>query len=360
MRLPLRVVAIAVASLAVNPPALSLPLPLAKLRNLNVELDARAKGALYVRMFTDEYAKGTTRTPGGRCQRPAPKVQARINGQPLARMTGVYAGGDLTYDRDCLLELAFAGPIVRETTGGAYGGRTPMPAGMQVAGPIPAKARTAGPASIRIDEGETHLALDIPDAFTPRRLTMESPPDGALRAGQPVTLRWQPATDDISKADVALRRVGDGGVGAWVTIPNKDLSIRGDRIAFKIPSVLPDHVHGDVEIMFMGTSTVKARFGPCPVDRCYGRRDLRRRAAAGAPALASAQVPRLSTNRPLCSSNVKASRSSMPVASHSARKVAYATAFAVVSTGCVTTSSTWTMSPRLRVPARARTPSQNT
>lgn len=218
-------------------------------------------------MFTDEYDKGTTRTPGGRCQRPAPNVKARFNGQPLARMTGVYAFGDLTYDRDCLLELAFAGPIVRETVGRAYGGRTPVPTAVQLAGPIPAKVRSAGPASIRIDEGATHLALDIPDAFTPRRLTMVPPADGALRAGQPVTMRWQPATDDISKADVALRRAGEG-VEAWVTVRNNALSIHGDRIDFKIPAVLPDRLHGDVEILLIGTSTVKARFGPCPVDRC--------------------------------------------------------------------------------------------
>jgi hypothetical protein len=53
-----------------------------------------------------------------------------------------------------------------------------------------------------------------------------------------------------------------------VIIPKEDLVINGDRIDFRIPTALPDRLHGQIEIRVIGTAYVKPRFGPCPVDRC--------------------------------------------------------------------------------------------
>jgi hypothetical protein len=238
-------------------------IPLSGLQHLSVEIDRADQGLVFVRMYSDESGKGT----GIKCRGIAPKVKARFNGQPLARLTGVYAAGDLQYNRDCLLELAFPGETVHETVGGAYGGRVPVRAGMRMAGPIPAKARSSGPASIRIDEGHTHLALDIPDAFTPRRLVMVSPADGVLRAGQHVQVRWQPPTDDISKAEIALHRPG-APVEQALTILTAGLSIHGELIEFDVPAKVPDHLRGQIEVRLIGTANVQPGFSPCPVDRC--------------------------------------------------------------------------------------------
>jgi hypothetical protein len=142
-----------------------------------------------------------------------------------------------------------------------------MPAGMQMAGPIPAKARSSGPASIRIAEGETHLALDVPDAFTPRRLVLASPADGVLRPGQHVKVRWQPATDDISKSEIGLLRPG-ARVEEWLTIRSPGLAIHGDLIEFDVPAKVPDHLRGQIEVRLLGTADVQPRFSPCPVARC--------------------------------------------------------------------------------------------
>jgi hypothetical protein len=139
---------------------------------------------------------------------------------------------------------------------------------MRLGGPIPARARSPGPASIRIDEGKTHLVLEIPDAFSPRRLTFVLPAEGVLHRGQRVSVRWQPGSDDISQTGIVLRPLGSTRVDDNVVIPKEDLVINGDRIDFRIPTALPDRLHGQIEIGVIGTAYVKPRFGPCPVDRC--------------------------------------------------------------------------------------------
>jgi hypothetical protein len=220
-------------------------------------------------MYASDYDKGTVPV-ASKCLRPAPKARATFNRAPLERLTGIYVGGDLQMDRDCFLDFEFAGPMVHEAFRGGYGGRIPITKGMKLGGPIPARARSPGPAWLRIDEGDTHFGLEIADAFTQRALTLVSPADGVLRAGQPVTVRWQPGTDDISQGEIGLGRPGSN-TEQWVTIRNKDLSIHGDRIEFTLPATLPDTLHGGIEIRFLGTAYVKPRFGPCPVDKCSVR-----------------------------------------------------------------------------------------
>ena len=218
--------------------------PLAKLRLLQVELDTRAEGSLAVRICSAAYDMGSDGTVGPKCQPPAAKAKATFNGQPLERLTGIYAGGDLQYNRDCLLDTTFPG------------------------GSIPPGARSPGPALVEIVEGETHVALEIPDALATRSLAFVSPADGILHPGESVTLRWQPGTDDITKGALGLHPSGSKNVKEGISILNKDLSIHGDRISFTVPTVLPANLHRDVEIRYLGTAFVNPRFGPCPVDRC--------------------------------------------------------------------------------------------
>jgi hypothetical protein len=192
------------------------------------------------------------KVPVSKCRLPAARARATFNGRPLARLTGIFADVDNRIDRDCLLELAFPGP-----TG---------PGGTKLAGAVPESVRARGPAALRIDEGDTHYALEIPDAFSRRALTFVSPADGVVRAGQRVTLRWQPATDDISEAEITLRRTGSDGEEAFVDIARDALTIRDDQIAFTIPAQLPPTFRGKIEIL--GLPALKPRSGPCPVDHC--------------------------------------------------------------------------------------------
>jgi hypothetical protein len=219
-------------------------LPLAKLRILQVELDLRSKGSVTVLMATAAYDNGTKRTAPGKCVPPAAGAAATFNGKALQRLTGVYTGGDLQYDRDCLLELTFPGDA------------------------IPSDAREPGRASLEIAEGETRVVLQIPDALAARSLAFVSPANGVLHSGEVVTLRWQPGTDDITKGDLALRPAGSRDVEEGIVIRNEDLSIHGDRITFTVPAVSAPNLGREVEIRYLGTALVNPRVGPCPVDRC--------------------------------------------------------------------------------------------
>ncbi|HEY4395082.1 MAG TPA: hypothetical protein VGP64_13515 [Polyangia bacterium] len=218
--------------------------PLEKLRILQVELDVRSERSVGVLMAPAAYDNGTDSAAPGKCVPPAANATATFNGKLLQRLTGVYAGGDLQYDRDCLLELVFPG------------------------GAIPPGARASGRASLEIVEGRTRVALEIPDGLTARSLAFVSPPDGVLHPGESVTLRWQPGTDDITKGAIELRPRGSRDIKEGIVIVNKDLSIHGDRIVFTVPAALPSNLGREVEIRYLGTAFVAPRSGPCPVDRC--------------------------------------------------------------------------------------------
>src|SRR5437762_2973815 len=45
------------------------------------------------------------------CPKLSMNIKASFNGVSLKRLTGIYAFGDLTYDRACMLELAFPGEL---------------------------------------------------------------------------------------------------------------------------------------------------------------------------------------------------------------------------------------------------------
>ena len=87
-----------------------------------------------------------------------------------------------------------------------------------------------------------------------------------LRAGLQVTARWQPATDDISRGEITLRRPGSN-VESSIVVRNDKLSIQGDRIDFTVPA-LPATLHGEIAVQLIGTAGIKPHTGPCPVDRC--------------------------------------------------------------------------------------------
>jgi hypothetical protein len=241
------------------------PVTLAGLRVLKVEIEYRPFGRLLVQVLApDDEGK----VPVSSCRLPAARARATFNGKPLARLTGTFVDADHRYNRDCILELAFPGRTVHEAVGLDVD-RIQIPQGMKLAGSVPRDVRGRGPASLRIDEGDTHYALEIPDAFSRRALAFVSPADGVLHAGQRVTLRWQPETDDISDVEITLRRTGGDGPEAFVEIGQDTLAIRGDQIEFTIPAPLPDTFRGKIEVLAL--PALKPRVGPCPVDSCSVR-----------------------------------------------------------------------------------------
>jgi hypothetical protein len=209
---------------------------------------------------------------GPDCAMPAPGVSATLNGVALKRMLGPVAGDESVYFRDCIVELAFPGPRVKQ--GRARSVLPGAPADVEAQGPVPEAARIAGPSTLRIEQGATAEVLTIHEAFSPRTLTVVSPEDGVIRPRQAVTLRWHPVTDRIAHGQVALSLRPRGGKGLSpdeLTIHTADLSFQGNDITFAVPSTLPETLRGDAEIQFLGSAWVQPGIGPCPVERCSVR-----------------------------------------------------------------------------------------
>jgi hypothetical protein len=73
---------------------------------------------------------------------------------------------------------------------------------VELAGPIPAAARAPAAGLLRVEDESATWTLSVPDAFTTRTLTLESPTGSGqptLQRGDRVVLRWSPATDVHSK-----------------------------------------------------------------------------------------------------------------------------------------------------------------
>lgn len=81
-------------------------------------------------------------------------IKASFNGVPLKRLTGIHAFGDLTYDRACMLELAFPGELDSDRGGPE----------VELAGRIPAAARSPAARLLRIEDayGLTPKLLGCP------------------------------------------------------------------------------------------------------------------------------------------------------------------------------------------------------
>lgn len=219
-------------------------------------------GTFVARIFSSKAVR-----PGTRCDRPAPAAVATFNGVALKRLTGTFVADEMEYDRDCLLEFAFPGPIVTTVEGGAFGGRRKLAAGMETTGPIPQAAQSAGPGVLRIEDSSAKWMLEVPDAFTPRVLTLVVPGDGVLHRSEPVVIRWSPATDilDGHEVGVSIRGAVAGSEGSTSI---EKLDAKGTRLAFVVPANLPRAWNGPVLLTFHGTASVRPAVGRCPVGEC--------------------------------------------------------------------------------------------
>lgn len=197
------------------------------------------------------------------CAKLSMNIKASFNGVPLKRLTGIYAFGDLTYDRGCMLELAFPGELDSDRGGPE----------VELAGPIPAAARSPAAGLLRIEDGSATWKLSVPDAFTTRTLTLESPTgpgQPTLRRGDRVVLRWSPATDVQGKpTGLRLRLQPPGGpLEGTVTVESAALTIDGDRLSFTVPSDAPDQLNGPIELQLLGPYGVAPKLLGCPVTTC--------------------------------------------------------------------------------------------
>jgi hypothetical protein len=185
-------------------------------------------------------------------------AKASFNGRPLKRLTGIYAMGDLTYDRDYLLEFAFPGNSYSDRGGP----ETELP------GPIPAAARSTAAAQVRIEDASATWTLTVPDAFTPRTITLESPVGRELRRGDRVILRWSPASDVLLGKYLRLRLQPPAQPGEGVVIGSDSLSIEGDRLTFTVPHDVPERLTGPLQIQVLGPSEFEPKRSACPVAEC--------------------------------------------------------------------------------------------
>jgi hypothetical protein len=187
-----------------------------------------------------------------RCLLPAPRARASLNGIAMTRIRGVYRGGDLTYDRDCLLEFGFGPPVDVKLPAG----REPV----QMGGALPASALTPDRAVVRIEDDSARWTWEIPDAFSQRRLSFESPADGTISRGSKIVLRWSPASDQLGpQVTVEIERSAT---------TRQELSAKNEtgRIAFTVPSNLPPAFDGPATLRVH--AAVSPGTGPCPVSSC--------------------------------------------------------------------------------------------
>jgi hypothetical protein len=234
---------------------------LSSLRSPRMHVEISQEGRRELRlMVTSETAAAA---PTGRCTRMAPSSSATLNGQLLERLTGPYAGGDLAYDRDCLLEFRFREQSSGDTQVAPYEGDRPSR-------PHETKPRVAGSeglAVLSVEDGQTQWSLTIPEAFTRRRLELLSPEGGRVHRGQPLTLRWSPATDGISEigTGIVLRSRNHTERSDLLV---KQMVVRNNTIQFIIPADLPEDWDGSLAVEFVGTALVHPAIDRCPVTAC--------------------------------------------------------------------------------------------
>jgi hypothetical protein len=185
-------------------------------------------------------------------------AKASFNGQPLKRLAGIYAMGDLTYDRGYMLEFAFPGSLMRDRGGP----ETELP------GPIPAAARSTAAALVRIEDASATWILTVPDAFTSRTLSLESPAGSEFRRGDRVVLRWSPASDVLLGKSLRLRLQQPGHAGEGVVIGSDGLTIEGDRLSFTVPRDVPEQFTGPIQLQVLGPSVFEPKRSSCPVAWC--------------------------------------------------------------------------------------------
>lgn len=173
------------------------------------------------------------------CKLRAPKARATLNGVALTRQTGRREGNDRFYDLDCLVQFS------------APGGAIPV---------------TGNGATLVVEDGSTTWTFQIPEALTPRRLTIVSPADGIIRRGQDVAMQWSPASDRIGEVEFELYG-GELQPGKGMVI--HQVAARGDgRLVFTLPATIPSGLHGGAWLQLRGPAQVAPASGPCPVGSC--------------------------------------------------------------------------------------------
>lgn len=190
----------------------------------------------------------------GRCRLPSPAATASFNGKSLVRMRGVYRGGDLAYDRDCMIEFGF--PPLSESRGSHT-----IPIAGALPGPLPASAVTTSRAVIEVREKSVVWSWEIPDLFTPRSVTVKSPSAGSVSRGQEVVLAWSPASDSLGPGSVVELKTQDGAA-------TKTLSAKATKnyLTIVLPRDLPAAFDGPV--LLVAEPKAIAGIGKCPVATC--------------------------------------------------------------------------------------------
>ncbi len=187
------------------------------------------------------------------CKLAVPATTATFNGVNLVRIRGIYRGGDLAYDHDCMIEFGFA-PLLIDSKQSI--GERPSILG----GPVPNAALTEGCAVVRLRDETASWTWEIPDAYSARKIAIVSPADGRLVRGKEVVLRWSPESDSLGELSTAELQ---GHEGLRQSLPvqahNRDLRI-------SLPLDLPSTFNGPVVIRIHADLTPSA--GHCPVFRC--------------------------------------------------------------------------------------------
>ena len=212
-------------------------------------------------LFPNEKAHGSSERHERR--KLSTHAKASFNGQPLKRLIGTYAFGDLTYDRDGILELSFPGEVVNDRGGPP----------VEMAGPIPAAARTGASALIRIEDSSASWTATLPDALSPRTLSFEAPTgpgQPSIRRGDTVVLRWSPSTDVLNGKEMRMRLQQPGRGLEGVIIESDQLTITGDRLSFTVPADVPERLNGPIQVQLLGQSMFTPKLSGCPVHECKG------------------------------------------------------------------------------------------
>lgn len=231
--------------------------PNTRLEDLRGSALALKLSASSVSLYVDPHAqsKGGTKAE---LRKISTSAKASFNGQPLKRLAGTYAVGDLSYDRGYMLEFAFPGGLMRDRGGP----ETELP------GPIPAAARSTAAALVRIEDASATWTLTVPDAFTSRTLSLESPAGSEFRRGDRVVLRWSPASDVLLGKNLRLRLQRPGHAGEGVVIGSDGLTIEGDRLSFTVPRDVPEQFTGPIQLQVLGPSVFEPKRSTCPVAWC--------------------------------------------------------------------------------------------
>jgi hypothetical protein len=92
---------------------------------------------------------------------------------------------------------------------------------------------TAASANVVISEGGTQWRAEFQSVCAARSVTLASPATGPVRAGDPVVLRWFPATDLISPDMLLVRKEGADEIVDRVY----QLTVEGSTVKFAMPAL---------------------------------------------------------------------------------------------------------------------------